>query len=224
MSWQVLFAINKELYLRNPDDSPLGRKIVSESIVLINEIGFEDFTFKKLAQRIETTEAGVYRYFENKHRLLQYLVSWYWRWMEYQVTFHTNNIVEPWRKIDIVIETLLLKKADKLKFDNGFSITDLHEMVVREAPKSFMTRNVTEDNKKLLFKPYKDLCRLIAEIFLEFNPKLKYPRTVASTLLEMAQQQYFFMNHLPSLTDFSQSEAGSEPEGYLKFFVKKCLI
>jgi hypothetical protein len=30
----------------------------------------------KLAK--DTTEAGIYRYFENKHLLLTYIISWYW--------------------------------------------------------------------------------------------------------------------------------------------------
>ena len=37
----------------------------------------EEFTFRKLAQKINTTEASVYRYFENKHRLLIYILAWY---------------------------------------------------------------------------------------------------------------------------------------------------
>ena len=65
------------------------------SIQLIGRNGFEAFTFKKLAEDIGTTEAGVYRYFENKHRLLIYIVAWYWTWLQYQVMYQTNNINDP---------------------------------------------------------------------------------------------------------------------------------
>jgi len=47
-----------------------GEKIILHSIQLIHKNGFEAFTFKKLAIDSGTTEAGIYRYFENKHRLL----------------------------------------------------------------------------------------------------------------------------------------------------------
>jgi len=57
-----------------------------------------------------------------------------------------------------------------------------------------------------LFKPYKDLCARIAGIILEFNPMYKYPRSLSSTLLEMAHYQRFFMHNLPSLTDFGEDK------------------
>ena len=95
MEFQLQIKMNPVLFLRDPEATDLGRNIISEGIKLIHELGFEDFTFKKLAQRIGTTEASVYRYFENKHRLLTYIISWFWTWMEYQTIFHTNNIADP---------------------------------------------------------------------------------------------------------------------------------
>ena len=77
MSVGIKITLNEGLYLREPQDSLLGRKIIEQSILLIDEIGFESFTFKKLAAAIQSTEASIYRYFVNKHFLLLYLVSWY---------------------------------------------------------------------------------------------------------------------------------------------------
>ncbi|MGZ5010791.1 MAG: TetR/AcrR family transcriptional regulator, partial [Methylobacter sp.] len=65
--------MNDKLFLRDPEQSELGKKIILHSIQLIHKNGFEAFTFKKLAEAIGTTEAGIYRYFENKHRLLIYI-------------------------------------------------------------------------------------------------------------------------------------------------------
>ncbi|MBL7759004.1 MAG: helix-turn-helix transcriptional regulator, partial [Chitinophagaceae bacterium] len=59
--------MNTKLFLRDPEQSVLGRSIIQHSINMIHKVGFEDFTFKKLAQEIGTTEASIYRYFENKH-------------------------------------------------------------------------------------------------------------------------------------------------------------
>ncbi|MEM0544141.1 TetR/AcrR family transcriptional regulator, partial [Flavobacterium sp. j3] len=34
--------VNEKIYLKDPEKSVLGRKIIQESIVLIDEIGFEN--------------------------------------------------------------------------------------------------------------------------------------------------------------------------------------
>ena len=41
--------LNDRLFLRDPQDTELGRRLVGESVRLIDEIGLEQFTFKKLA-------------------------------------------------------------------------------------------------------------------------------------------------------------------------------
>ena len=88
----VQIKVNEKLYLKDPESSGLGKKIVEYSIQMINEIGFERFTFKKLGHQIGSNESSIYRYFENKHKLLVYLTSWYWGWMEYQLVFATHSI------------------------------------------------------------------------------------------------------------------------------------
>jgi AcrR family transcriptional regulator len=73
--------IHNGLCLRDPKETTLGQSILKYSIILIDELGFEHFTFKKLATKINSTEASIYRYFENKHLLLVYLSNWYWEYM-----------------------------------------------------------------------------------------------------------------------------------------------
>ena len=79
----IKFKLNDSLFCKDPQDTDLGRKIIKHGILLIDELGFEAFTFKKLAKGIQSTEASVYRYFENKHLLLLYLTSLYWEWVSY---------------------------------------------------------------------------------------------------------------------------------------------
>ncbi|HLK96205.1 MAG TPA: TetR/AcrR family transcriptional regulator, partial [Hymenobacter sp.] len=67
----------EHLYSKNPADSEIGRRLLMEAVRLVDEIGFEQFTFKKLATSMGSSEATLYRYFDNKHQLLNYLVSWY---------------------------------------------------------------------------------------------------------------------------------------------------
>lgn len=205
MEIELQIKMNEKLFLRNPEQSELGRKIVMYSIEMIHQFGFEAFTFKKLAEAIGTTEAGVYRYFENKHRLLIYIAAWYWTWLEYQVAYRTNNINDPVVKLRMIIQLL----ATTVEDDLSTSYVDeslLHQIIITEGSKTYLTKRVTEDNKDRLFKPYKDLCAHIASIILECNPEYAYPKSLASTIIEMAHLQNFFMYNLPSLTDFGQDK------------------
>ncbi len=197
--------MNEALFLRNPEGSELGRNILKHSVELIHRTGFEAFTFKKLAEDIGTTEAGIYRYFENKHKLLVYLTAWYWGWLEFQISFHTNNISDPKIKLKRVIKLL----ATPVEDDAQTSYMDeslLHLIIISEGSKAYLTKQVGEDNKQQFFKPYKDLCSVIGKIISECNSTYKYPKSLASTIVEMAHFQHFFMNNLPSLTDFGKTK------------------
>ena len=112
MKLQVQIKMNAALFLRNPDNSELGKNILKHSVQMIYQTGYEAFTFKKLAEDIGTTEAGIYRYFENKHKLLVYLLAWYWAWLEFQISFHTNNIKDPKVKLKMVIKLLSMAVED----------------------------------------------------------------------------------------------------------------
>lgn len=200
MQLDIKFKMNEKLYLRNPEDSVIGKRIVSQGLILINKLGFEDFTFKKLAKEIETTEATIYRYFENKHRLLVYLITWYWNFLEYRVVISLNNISDSEIKLKTIIK-LLTTEPEKSKDEDYISEHEAYQLLKWESSKAYLTRNVTKDNKDRLFKPYKDLCARIALIIKEYNPKYKFPNSLASTVLEMSHAQKFFMENLPALTD-----------------------
>ena len=172
MELSLKIKMNEKLFLRNPEETELGRKIIQHSITLIHKIGFEAFTFKKLAEEITTTEAGIYRYFENKHRLLIYIVDWYWNWQEYCLIFHSINIKNPETKIKKAIQLLSVHVEDDMTTDH-INEKLLYEIVMCEGAKSFLTKHVTEDNKAKLFKPFKDLCARIAGFIKEYNPKYK---------------------------------------------------
>jgi len=218
MELQLQIKMNEKLFLRNPDQTELGKKIILHSIQLIHKSGFESFTFKKLAVDIGTTEAGIYRYFENKHRLLIYIAAWYWSWLEYRVTVSTNNIKDPVVKLKRVIKLLATVVEDDVK-TSYVNENVLHQIIIAEGTKAYLTKHVSEDNKDQLFKPYKDLCAKIGEIILECNPKYRYPKSLSSTIIEMAHFQNFFMNNLPSLTDFGKTKDESAIVSFLEDLV-----
>lgn len=220
MYWNLEIKINEKLYLRDPNSTELGRKIVKHGIIMMEEIGLEDFTFKKLAANMNTTEASIYRYFENKQLFLIYVVSWYWNWLEYLIIYKTNNISNPTQKIDIVLDILLLNTQDYI--DGGPEVDKriLHLLVIKESSKSYLTHQVQKYNEAQFFKPYKSLCKRIADILLEINPEYKYSKNLTSTLLLMARNLYFFMDNLPSLTDFPEEKDIKNTKGFLMQLVE----
>lgn len=218
MKHSLRMKMNESLFLRDPELSELGKNIIKYSVQLISKQGFESFTFKKLAESIGTTEAGVYRYFENKHRLLVYLISWYWGWLEFQIVFQINNIDDPEKKLQKII-TLLSKNIEDDKSTDHVNESLLYQLVISEGSKAYLTNHVKQDNKQHLFKPYKDLCKLIGDIILECNPKYKYSRSLASTIIEMAHLQNFFIQYLPSLTDFAATKSEHDIISFLNHLV-----
>jgi len=219
MEWHLQIVMNPNLYLRDPESTDLGRKILRKSVEMISKMGFEEFTFKKLAHAIDSTEAGIYRYFENKHRLLLYITAWYWRWVECQVLFHTQNMKNPQKKIETILRILIQDFEDKLDTHPHINKDYLHRIVLADSAKSFLTHEVDKDNKSMFFKPYKDLCKLLALVISEADPKCKYPHSVASSVLELSHLQVYFMQHLPSLTDFSDKKDKKEVYQFLRKLV-----
>jgi AcrR family transcriptional regulator len=222
MEIQLQIRMNEKLFLRNPEQTELGKKIILHGIQLIHANGFESFTFKKLAEEIGTTEAGIYRYFENKHRLLIYITAWYWSWLEYRVAFNTTNIKNSEMKLKKVIQLLATAVEDDIK-TSYVNETILHQIIIAEGSKAYLTKHVTEDNKDQLFKPYKDLCAKIGDIILEYNPRYKYPKSLSSTIIEMAHFQNYFMHNLPSLTDFGKTKDEAMIVSFLENLVFSCL-
>ena len=202
---QIHIEISSKLYLKNPDSSELGRNIVSNSIEMINELGFETFTFKKLGKRIESPESSIYRYFENKHALLIYLVSWYWTWIEYQLVFATVNIDSPIEKLKKAIKILVQSASLDLPktYMDEFLLSNI---IVTESVKAYHTKDVDDENKKGFFKTYKKVVQRVSNMVLEVNPKFEFPHMLISTVIEGAHQQKFFAEHLPSLTDTKQGK------------------
>jgi AcrR family transcriptional regulator len=201
----LTFKLNQHLYLRDPQHTQLGQKIIHSSIELIDKLGFEQFTFKKLAEEIDSTEASIYRYFENKHRLLVYLIAWYWNWMEYRIDLTIGSLNSPIEKLKACLHVI----AEEKKYDPAFEFVNeeaLHRIVVAELDKTYLTKSVDGHNKEGLFGAIKAVCKKIAKIIEEINPAYPFAQALVSTVLITAHQQLFFIDHLPSLTSIKANE------------------
>ncbi|MCC6817841.1 MAG: TetR/AcrR family transcriptional regulator [Bacteroidia bacterium] len=196
----IRFHVGESFYIKDPESSELGRKIVSVGIKLIDELGFEEFTFRKLGQEIGSTEASIYRYFESKNKFLIYLSSWYWAWMEYNLIISLTNIHSPEKRLERGIALLALEPKENEHLD-CFNLAGLSRIVNTESSKSYLTKDVDQVNTEGAFVNYKQLVTRLCEIVKEINPKYKYPNMLLSTVIEGIHLQRFFAEHLPKLTN-----------------------
>ena len=205
--------ISEKLFLRDPQETALGRKIIQSSIKMIDELGLEGFTFKKLSVEIQSTEASIYRYFESKHKLLIYLMAWYWNWLEYQIDFATNNIQDPKEKLSVAMRMITEVNVNDDYFPD-IDETALQRIVIYESDKAYLTKHVDADNKDGSFLGYKSLCDKVASFIMEINPDYQYPHALTSTCLEASHQQIFFARHLPRLTEHEYDKGEVHKQNY----------
>jgi len=200
----VKIGINEKIYVKDPESSDLGKRIIEESILMIDALGFENFTFKKLGLKIRSNESSIYRYFENKHKLLLYLASWYWGWLEYQLVFSTNSIANATDKLKKAIEIV----TKPIEEDSSFSHINevlLNKIVINEYSKSYLTKEVDAENKEGYFVIYKRMVNRLSKMVKSVDAKYGYPSSLASTVLEGSLHQHFLKDHFKSLTDCRES-------------------
>lgn len=203
--------VNEKLYLKDPFSSELGTAIVKVGASLILKLGMEHFTFKKLAQEIGGTEPAIYRYFENKHKFLLYLTAWHWAWMEHNLVFGTANLVDPKERLAIAIK--LLVEGPIVTENDYLNPRDIRNIVINESLKGYLTKSVDLEHESGIFTQLYTFGERIANIISEINPEYKYPKTLASTVLESSILQSFNTKHLPGMT-----ESSLDREGRLQFF------
>lgn len=222
MDFQLSFKINDKIFLKDPENSDLGKEIVRHAIVMIAQLGFENFTFKKLALEMKTTEASVYRYFENKHRLLLYILNWYWCYMEFLLIYRVTHIPKPKDKLKAVIHLFAGEIPNEFN-SVTYDLIHLNQIVISESSKVYLTKEVNEINKDKVFNPYKELCTKISAIILENNHSYCFARSLSSTIIETAHSQQFFSRNLPKLTDVGPKNQADYTAKYLENLVFKAI-
>jgi AcrR family transcriptional regulator len=205
----IKIQVNPKTYVKDPETSDLGKKIIQNSILLIDEIGFEEFTFKKLGEKIGSNESSIYRYFENKHKLLVYLSSWYWAWIEYRLVFSTNNINDKFEKLKkaILIVTETIEDDSKTEHINE---AVLNKIIIEEFTKTLYSKNVDEENKEGIFLIYKQINYRIEKMILDVNPDYPFAKSLVSSIIEGSLHQHFLKNHLKTITNCNDNVNPSE--------------
>ncbi len=200
----IIISVNDKLYVKNPETSELGKKIIEQSILLIDEIGFENFTFKKLGEKINSNESSLYRYFESKHKLMLYLSSWYWGWIEYKLAFATTNVSNPMERLKKGI-TIVTEKVEDDSTTLHINESILNKIIIQEFTKTLLTKEVDEENKEGFFLVYKRVINRIIEMITEVNPNYAYAKSLASSIVEGALHQHFLKDHLKTITNCNET-------------------
>ena len=205
----IKIQINPKIYVKDPETSALGKKIIQKSIILIDEIGFDNFTFKKLGERIGSNESSIYRYFENKHKLLIYLSSWYWSWMEYKLVFGTSNIEDELEKLKKAIAIVTQKIEDDLNTDY-IDEAILNKIIIAEFSKTLHTKEVDDENKEGFFLIYKRVINRIVAMVNDVNPNYHFSKSLVSSIVEGNLHQQFLKEHLKTITDCNEQIPSSD--------------
>lgn len=201
--------VPKGIYIKDPETSDLGKRIVGKGIDLISNIGFEQFTFKKLGKEIGSNESSIYRYFESKHHLLMYITSWYWVWIEYQLVLETHALKKTTKKMLKSIEIVTRTTQQDTNFSHINEVL-LNQIIINENSKVYLTHEVDNENKDGFFTPYKRVIKRLAEIISEYNKEYKHPLSLANTIIEGALQQHFFKQHFITITNCNEKSTVTE--------------
>lgn len=205
----IKIQVNEKIYVKDPESSALGKKIIQESILLIDKIGFEDFTFKKLGEQIGSNESSIYRYFESKHKLMLYLSSWYWGWMEYRMVFSTTNIADPMEKLKRAI-TIVTEKVEDDNTTQHVNEGILNKIIIAEFTKTLLTKEVDEENKEGFFLIYKRVINRLIAIIEEVNPTYTFAKSLASSIVEGSLHQHFLKEHLKTITNCNEKNSPTD--------------
>ncbi len=203
MKFDISFELPEKLFLKDPQQSSYGKRLLGSTVELLLEIGFESFTFKKLGAKMSSSEVSIYRYFENKHLLLLFMYCWYWEWMNYTINTNIRNLKDPQEKLMRSINTLIFAHKNQ-KVSSYLDEELLFQVMLNEGSKTYHVHNIDDENKYGFFIPYKSLVAVLAEIILELNPKFDYPRTLGSNIFEMILNQHYYAKHLPRLTNIKE--------------------
>ena len=125
--------------------------------------------------------------------------------MWFRIHMGTQNIMDAEVRLKncIHILTAIPNPMNELVLDNELA---LKQIVINESSKVLLTKNVDDENKNGTFAEYKKVVEFVSSIILEINPTYEFPNMLISTMIEGSNQQRFFAEHLPRLTNINQKD------------------
>lgn len=224
MAINISISVHPKTYLRDPKETSLGKRIIKHSIDMLSEVGFHCFNFKLLAKYMSSTEASIYRYFENKHMLLVYLCAWYWDYLNYLIEIDTRNVADPKQKLEIAIRTIVNGSTAQSPTD-FIDQSKLHAVIVEHFFKAMFHKTISAEDKENLFANYRNLNANITSIVRDYNPEFKYPSSMASTIVKMSIDHSYYADQICSLTEITNciDTKKDQMEEMINYFVWKLL-
>jgi AcrR family transcriptional regulator len=136
---------------------------------------------KVLSFRVGCTEAAIYRYFENKNKLLLYFINWYWGWLEHNLVYGTANLKNPEGKLKMAIT--LLVEGPMYKENFYLNINALRKVVFEESTKSFMNQELKKQRNGRMMHQYYDFSYRLKDLIILYKPDYPFPKALISTFI-----------------------------------------
>ena len=205
----IKIQVHPAIFIKDPETTELGRNILKQSIFLIDEIGFDRFTFKKLGEKINSNESSIYRYFENKHKLLIYLSSWYWSWIEYKLVFSTTNMPDVTNQLMTAIK-IVTEKIEDDETTLYINESVLNKIIITEFTKTILTKQIDEEIREGFFAVYNRVINRIVEMVKVLVPDYIYAKSFVSDMVEGSLHQHFLSAHMKSITDCNETTSPTD--------------
>jgi hypothetical protein len=110
------------------------------------------------------------------------------------------NIADPVEKLRNTIDTICNPLQTEIDHEY-FTLQPLHEIIVEESLKAFLTKNVDMENENGLFSNYKRINDRLINNIKQINPDYQYANSLASVIINSSNHQRFLALHFPKLTD-----------------------
>jgi hypothetical protein len=123
--------------------------------------------------------------------------------MEYQLILKTISISDDSSKLDTAVHILTQEVVQDMNFEHIDEIT-LSKIVVEEYSKSYLTKEVDQENRDGYFAIYKRLVLRLRDMIAAVNPDYPYATSLSSTIIEGSLHQHFLKRHFTALTDCNQ--------------------
>lgn len=190
-------AIPQALYLKNPKESRTGNAIIEHAARMIASEGIEHLTFKKLAASCGCTEATVYRYFENKHKLLLYILNIFWIWQEYRMVLNTQNITDPYEKLQHALSVIA---NPQIPVDLGDFGKHILQTAIHEGVKIHLSRELADEINNGSLAAYHRLVQRLEDLISSYHSRYAFSAALAVTIIDNALQQLFFIRYFAGMS------------------------
>jgi hypothetical protein len=86
----------------------------------------------------------------------------------------------------------------------------LSRIIIAEYSKTFLTKEVDEENKEGFFIVYKRVVNQLIQLIEEVNPKYPFAKSLASSVVQGALHQHFLRDHFKTITNAAETNCISD--------------